>query len=73
MLEFAPHALDRVAERGVTREMVEEAWHRPLGQTAPGRRRDTRRFTGVTTKGTRLVIVVSGANRRRIITVWVAE
>ena len=72
-MEFAAHALDRVAERGVTREDVEYAWNRPMGATGPGARRDTVKFQGRLPSGRGLVIVVSKYNRRRIITVWLAE
>ena len=44
-----------------------------MGATGPGARRDTVKFQGRLPSGRGLVIVVSKYNRRRIITVWLAE
>jgi len=71
MLNFADHALDRVRERGITPGQVEYAWSHPTGPTLAGARPDTQKFTGRTSAGTDLVIVVARDDRRRIISVWV--
>jgi hypothetical protein len=71
-LVFTRHALQRMAERGVTREDVEQALNRQVGQTRSGRPGNLVK-SGYATGGRILGVVVSAADERVVVSVWRSE
>ena len=66
-LVFTGHALQRLKERGISREDVESALNRPTGRTIPGEFGSIWVF-GLDTKGRILKVCVATDDRQRVIT-----
>jgi hypothetical protein len=73
VIEFSDHALEMMAERGVTERDVEHALAHSTGPPRPGGRKDTLALTGLAEEGRPLIVVRSKHDWKIVTTYWERE
>jgi len=66
---YSAHAKLRMAERGITKEMVEAVLRRHIGPPTPGSRPDTVELQGFAPGGRHIKVVVDSVDRERVVTI----
>ena len=69
-MKYVRHALDRLADRGISEHDIELALRHPEGPPEPGSGVGNMVIVGAATGGRRLKVVCSAADRELVVSAW---